>query len=316
MKLITGGAGFIGGNYLHYLYKKDPTDRVICVDSLTYASNYSYIKPLIDCGFVVFEQCNIADEYAISEVFKKYNPDQIVNFAAESHVDNSIFDFQPFVTTNILGTINLLQCARKNLKLKKFVHISTDEVFGSLELNDTNSFKETTAYKPNSPYSASKASSDHFVNVFRTTYELPTVITNCSNNYGPSQNKEKLIPKIIHNAINDINIPLYGDGLNIRDWLYVEDHCLGIDLVLQNGKIGESYNIGGGVELSNIDLIKMILKLLNKPESLIEYVDDRLGHDRKYSINCDKIQNELGYFPRYTLEQGITMTLEWNKNGI
>ena len=246
-------------------------------------------------------------------LFEKYQPQYVVNFAAESHVDNSINNYQPFIDTNILGTINLLACAREYGKLDKFIHISTDEVYGSLELDDDNSFTENTPYKPNSPYSASKASSDHFVRAFNVTYGLPTIITNCSNNYGPAQNAEKLIPKIIQNALNDKQIPIYGKGDNVRDWLYVQDHCKAINLVMKKGRIGETYNIGGGTEVSNLDLAKGILKILGKPESLISFVDDRLGHDKRYSINYDKIKNELGYTPDYDITKGLILTIEWIK---
>ncbi|NBP00465.1 MAG: dTDP-glucose 4,6-dehydratase [Proteobacteria bacterium] len=306
MILVTGGAGFIGGNYLH-----QTEEQIVCVDKLTYAANFDYIKPLIDNGKVIFEYADITDSKAIRDIYRKYKPKYIVNFAAESHVDNSIKNCLPFVDTNILGTINLLQNAMCLDMLEKFIHISTDEIYGSLELDSEDSFKETTQYSPNNPYSASKAASDHFVRAFHKTYDIPAIITNCSNNYGPGQNKEKFIPTIIRKAMKDYGVPVYGDGLNVRDWLYVEDHCRAINLVLEKGKIGEKYNIGGGTEVPNIELVKVILKHLNKPESLIEYVKDRPGHDRRYSINCDKIINELGYKPEYTLEQGIEKTLKW-----
>lgn len=315
MILTTGSAGFIGGNYLHHLYIENPHRQVVCVDSLTYASDYNYIKPLIDCGFILFRKVDISDKESILKLFTEFDPTHIVNFAAESHVDNSIKDYQPFIQTNIIGTINLLECSRTLTNLQKFVHISTDEVYGSLELDDENSFTENTPYKPNSPYSASKASSDHFVRAFNITYGLPTIITNCSNNYGPAQNKEKLIPKIINNALNDIEIPLYGNGDNVRDWLYVDDHCKAINLVLKKGRIGETYNIGGGTECSNLNLAKTILDIMNKPHSLISFVNDRLGHDKRYSINCNKIKNELGYIPSYNIMEGLRKTIDWIKNG-
>jgi dTDP-glucose 4,6-dehydratase len=314
MILTTGSAGFIGGNFLHHLYKEDSNRQVVCVDSFTYASNYDYIKPLVDCGFVIFRMEDIGSKEGITNIFSEFNIEYIVNFAAESHVDNSISNYQPFIQTNVLGTINLLECSLQLPNLKKFIHISTDEVYGSLELDDKNSFTENTPYKPNSPYSASKASSDHFVRAFNVTYGLPTVITNCSNNYGPSQNKEKLIPKIINNILSDNEIPIYGTGDNIRDWLYVDDHCKAINLVLKNGRIGETYNVGGGTEVSNLALAKSILGVMGKPESLITFVDDRLGHDKRYSINYDKIKNELGYYPDYTLEDGLKTTIEWITN--
>ena len=305
MILVTGGAGFIGGNYLW-----NTDDEIVCVDNLTYASNLNYIEPLIGSKRVIFYHADIKDSEAIKTIFNKFKPKHIVNFAAESHVDNSIKDCQPFVDTNILGTINLLEHSRNLDSLEKFIHISTDEVYGSLELDSADSFYETTQYQPNNPYSASKAASDHFVRAFHKTYDVPTIITNCSNNYGPGQNSEKFMPTIIKKAAKDQKIPVYGDGLNVRDWLFVKDHCYGINLVLEKGQIGEKYNIGGGTEIPNIELVKMILKTMNKPESLIEYVLDRLGHDRRYAINCDKI-SALGYKPKYTLEEGIQKTLEW-----
>lgn len=315
MIVTIGSAGFIGGNFLHHLYKENPHRQVICVDSLTYASNYNYIKPLIDCGFVLFRKCDITDKEGIKKIFTEFNPTKIINFAAESHVDNSIQNYQPFIQTNILGTINLLECCRNLSNLEKFIHISTDEVYGSLELYDENSFTENTPYRPNSPYSASKACSDHWVRAFNVTYGLPIIITNCSNNYGPAQNKEKLIPKIINNALNNIEIPIYGNGDNVRDWLYVDDHCKAINLVLKKGRIGETYNIGGGVETSNLNLAKTILDIMNKPHSLISFVNDRLGHDKRYSINCDKIKKELGYIPDYNIMEGLRKTIDWIKNG-
>jgi dTDP-glucose 4,6-dehydratase len=310
MILVTGGAGFIGGNYLwNTVWKID--DEIVCVDKLTYASNYDYIKPLVDNERISFEPADIKDEEYIKRIFDKYKPKHIINFAAESHVDNSINDYTPFVDTNILGTLNLLKHSMNLDSLEKFIHVSTDEVYGSLELDSDESFHELTQYQPNNPYSASKAASDHFVRAFHKTYGVPAIITNCSNNYGPGQHKEKFIPTIISKARRNHKIPVYGDGLNVRDWLFVHDHCDGINLVREKGKIGEKYNIGGGTEVSNIELVKMILNVMNKPESLIEYVTDRPGHDRRYSINCDKITKELGYKPNYTLEQGIQKTLPW-----
>jgi dTDP-glucose 4,6-dehydratase len=310
MILVTGGAGFIGGNYLwNTVWKID--DEIVCVDKLTYASNYDYIKPLVDNERISFEPADIKDEEYIKRIFDKYKPKHIINFAAESHVDNSINDYTPFVDTNILGTLNLLKHSMNLDSLEKFIHVSTDEVYGSLELDSDESFHELTQYQPNNPYSASKAASDHFVRAFHKTYGVPAIITNCSNNYGPGQHKEKFIPTIISKARKNHKIPVYGDGLNVRDWLFVHDHCNGINLVREKGKIGEKYNIGGGTEVSNIELVKMILNVMNKPESLIEYVTDRPGHDRRYSINCDKITKELGYKPNYTLEQGIQKTLPW-----
>lgn len=315
MILVTGGAGFIGGNYLHYLYKENVHRKVVVVDKLTYASNLEYIQPLIDKKFVIFHEEDIGHKAGIKELFNHYRPNHIVNFAAESHVDNSIENFKPFVETNISGTINLLECCRNLRYLNKFIHVSTDEVYGSLELDSQNKFTEETRYEPNSPYSASKAASDHFVNAWRVTYGVPTIITNCSNNYGPNQHVEKFIPKVISHALEDIAIPVYGTGDNVRDWLFVDDHCHAINLVLKNGKIGHKYNIGGGVELSNLELVKMILKMMGKPETLIKFVDDRLGHDKRYAIDYAKIEKELKYEPLYSIEEGLQKTIEWIKNG-
>lgn len=316
MILVTGGAGFIGANYLYKLYEQDPTQKVICVDALTYASNFNYIKPLIDKGFVHLEVKDISLDIYVDYLFKIFKPEYVVHFAAETHVDNSIKDFKPFVTSNIVGTINLLNAALSVPNFKKFVHVSTDEVFGSLDLDSEQSFRETSPIETNSPYSASKAASDNFVRAFYRTYGLPTVITNCSNNYGPNQHREKFIPTILNNALEDKPIPVYGNGLNVRDWLYVEDHCDALNLVLEKGVPGERYNIGGGVEVNNITLAKKILSLLGKDYSLIEFVTDRPGHDLRYSIDCTKIVNNLGYSARHTLEQGLEKTIEWYKNNV
>jgi len=308
MILVTGGAGFIGGNFLHYLKNNNLTDEVVCVDKLTYASNIKYIEPLIKSKFVKFEKCDIADS-KIKKIYKKYKPTKIINFAAESHVDNSIKNYEPFINTNIIGTINLMNHALNLDSLEKFIHVSTDEVYGSLNLKDKKSFNENTPYKPNNPYSASKASSDHFVNAFYKTYQLPMIITNCSNNFGPNQNKEKFIPTIITKALNKQKIPVYGDGLYVRDWLYVEDHCYGINLVLEKGKVGEKYNIGGGTELTNLKILDIILDKLNRSKDLIEFVQDRPGHDRRYSIDCSKIKKELGYDPKFSIVDGLDLTI-------
>lgn len=314
MILVTGGAGFIGANYLYKLYEQDPTQQVVCLDNLTYASNYAYIKPLVDSGFVIFEDHDITKPSLIDWAYDLYNPEYIVHFAAETHVDNSIENFYPFVHTNIHGTIALLNSARKLKNLKKFVHVSTDEVYGSLGLEDEQGFLETDAYETNSPYSASKAASDCFARAFYKTYDVPVVITNCSNNYGPNQHSEKLIPTIIRNAVAGNPVPIYGTGVNIRDWLYVEDHCRAINLVMAQGRPGERYNIGGGVEMNNVDLARTILDRLGKSHDLITYVEDRAGHDLRYSIDCAKIERELGYRPQYTLEQGLDRTIEWYLN--
>lgn len=315
MLLITGGAGFIGGNFIHYLhnYHSDVFKKVVCVDKLTYASNLDYIQPLIDSGFVTFIKHDIENHLMVNAL-KDYDFTHIINFSAETHVDQSIENPFKFMLTNEFGTFKLLEFARTLPHLKKFVHVSTDEVYGTLTDHDM-PFTEESSYLPNSPYSASKASSDHWVRAFHKTYGVPTIVTNCSNNYGPNQNKEKLIPKVIHNALNDLPIPVYGNGCNIRDWLFVEDHCYALYLVLTKGVVGEKYNIGGGVELSNNFIISSILELLNKPTSLIEYVKDRPGHDYRYSINYNKISQELGYLPRYELFEGLKKTIEWSKNG-
>jgi dTDP-glucose 4,6-dehydratase len=282
--LVTGAAGFIGSNFvLDWLDQSE--EDVVSLDLLTYAGNLENLSSLNDNPRHHFVQGNIGDRALVSGLLKKYQVRAIVNFAAESHVDNSIENFKPFVDTNISGTINLLECSRSLKNLKRFIHISTDEVYGSLELDSKDKFTENTKYLPNSPYSASKAASDHFVNAWRVTYGVPTIITNCSNNYGPSQHIEKFIPKVIAHALEDIAIPVYGTGDNVRDWLYVQDHCHAINLVLKNGKVGETYNIGGGTELSNLELVKKILKMMGKPETLIKFVDD--------------IKPEIEYFKEY-----------------
>jgi dTDP-glucose 4,6-dehydratase len=314
MILVTGGAGFIGSNYLISLCEQGHAGDIVCVDSLTYASNYKHIHSLVDSGVVQFEHKDIANKSDMCDVFNKYKPDAVVHFAAESHVDNSIKNYKPFIRTNILGTINLLELSLELPNLKKFVHVSTDEVYGSLGLDEDRSFTELSHYEPNSPYSASKAASDCFVRAFYKTYGLPAVVTHCSNNYGPNQNREKFIPKIINNAFHNKNIPVYGSGENIRDWLYVQDHCDGINLVLENGIPGEKYNIGGGVEVSNISLVTMILDMLHRPHSLIEFVEDRSGHDLRYSINCTKITDQLGYQPKFNLHTGLEKTISWYQN--
>ena len=275
--LVTGGAGFIGGNFIQHL-QKIVEEHVIVIDKLGYASNLNYIPDTSQ-----------------------------FHFAAESHVDNSILNCKPFVESNIIGTINLLNASR-NIDIEKFHHISTDEVFGSIS---EGSFTEKSLYDPKNPYSASKAASDHFVNAFHNTYGLPTVITNCSNNYGPRQYREKLIPQTIINLLNNKNVPVYGDGLQIRDWLYVQDHCEALIEVWKYGKIGQRYNIGGQCEIKNIDLVKKIINLLGKDESMIKYVNDRLGHDRRYSTDISKITTELNWKPRFDIENGLGRTIQW-----
>lgn len=310
--MITGGAGFIGGNHIHYLNKLSTQYEIVCVDAITKISNIQYIQPLIDSFRVILEYGNIADDIRMPFLIKKHDPDYIIHFAAETHVDKSIKDSSMFCISNVMGTANLLDAVLKNsTKLKKFIHISTDEVYGSLDLDHNAKFHEKSQYKPNNPYAASKAASDHFVRAYNKTFDIPTIITHCSNNYGPGQDITKLIPKIIHNAKNNIPIPLYGDGLNVRDWLHVEDHCRAIHLVMTDGEIGEVYDIGGGKEVSNIDLVKIILKHMNKNEDLIHYIPDRLGHDRRYAISFDKINSKLGYWPMINFDSGILDTIDW-----
>lgn len=319
MIFVTGGAGFIGSNFVHFLTEKTD-EEIVIIDKMTYASDMANLIPLrfnldgIDGAHEkhTLERVDLSDYDAVTELFKKYKPSSVFHFAAESHVDNSIKDVKPFVYTNVLGTTNLLQCSN-DYQVEMFHHISTDEVYGSLGYDDL-SFTEDTPYDPQNPYSASKAASDHFVMAFHNTYGLPIKLTNCSNNYGPRQNVEKLIPKTITNILKGNKIPVYGRGENVRDWIYVEDHCEAIYEVFERGGIGEKYNIGGECEVKNIDLIKTLLNLLNASEDLIEYVQDRPGHDLRYSIDNAKIQKELGWSPKYTLEKGLEKTIEWYKN--
>ena len=306
MIFITGAAGFIGSNFAHYLAQKG-FDDIVILDNLTYAGD---LENLYDLEFPVVK-VDISNEYLLAQVFKKYKPRFIFHFAAESHVDNSINDVYPFVDTNIIGTINLLNLSLK-YDVEKFHHISTDEVYGALGYDDP-PFTETTPYDPQNPYSASKAASDHFVTAFYNTYGLPVVITNCSNNYGPRQHREKLIPKTITNIMEGKKIPVYGQGQNIRDWIYVEDHCRAILDVWYGGAIGEKYNIGGECEVKNIDLVKTIIKVMGASEDLIEYVDDRPGHDLRYAIDNAKIKKALNFRPQHTLEEGLAKTIIWYK---
>ncbi len=308
--LVTGGAGFIGSNFILYWLKKYPQDYIINLDLLTYAGNLENLKSVEANPNYQFVRGDICDR-GIVETLVEENPDVIVHFAAESHVDRSIKDSGVFVKTNVLGTQVLLETARK--KNIRFHHISTDEVFGSLEINDGKKFEETTPYDPRSPYSSSKASSDHLVRAYFHTYGLPITITNCSNNYGPYQFPEKLIPFFIANLMDDKKVPLYGKGLNVRDWLYVEDHAKAIDAVIQKGRIGETYCVGGDSEKANIEIAKLLLKEFNKDESYIEYVEDRKGHDLRYAINANKIKNELGWKPEVTFEEGMKLTIDWYK---
>ena len=299
--LVTGGAGFIGSHLLENLVNYYD-DEVVCIDALTYASDKDNIP-----SKVLLYPYDISNKDEVSEVFAAYKPNYVFHLAAESHVDNSIEDCSPFIQSNIIGTVNLLN-ASLEYGVEKFMHISTDEVYGSIE---DGSFTEDTIYNPRNPYSASKASSDHFVMAYHTTYGLPVVITNCSNNYGPRQYKEKMIPQTIKNLISGNKIPVYGTGEQIRDWLYVQDHCEALIKVWKDGNVGEKYNIGGECEIRNIDLVKMIIDIMNKDESMIEFVDDRPGHDFRYSTDISKIKNTLGWSPKFTLEQGLEKTIEW-----
>lgn len=308
--LVTGGAGFIGSNFVIYLLNKYPDYKIVNVDALTYAGNLENLTDIQDNPNYRFVRADIADVQAMEQLFSE-GVDVVVNFAAESHVDRSILEPEIFVKTNVLGTQVLLDAAKKH-GVTKFVQVSTDEVYGTL--GETGLFSETTPLTPNSPYSASKAGGDLLVRAYHETFGLPVNITRCSNNYGPYQFPEKLIPLMIANALNDMQLPIYGDGLNIRDWLYVEDHCSAIDLVIHKGSNGEIYNVGGNNERTNIHIVRTILEQLGKPESLIKYVEDRLGHDRRYGIDATKITAELGWKPKHTFETGIEETISWYLN--
>jgi dTDP-glucose 4,6-dehydratase len=306
--LITGGAGFIGSNFIHYLFEKYPDAQVINLDKLTYAGNLENLKDLENNSRYKFVQGDIADPKIVNQLVAQV--DVIVNFAAESHVDRSILGPEEFVRTNILGTFTLLEAARKNGN-KRFHHVSTDEVYGSLPLDSKDKFTETTKYDPSSPYSASKAASDHLVLAYHKTYGLPVTISNCSNNYGSYQFPEKLIPLAITNLLENKKVPVYGDGLNVRDWIHVGEHCLGIDLILQQGKLGEIYLLGVNGERSNLEVVKLLLKVLGKDDSQIEFVKDRLGHDRRYAIDSSKAEKDLGFKKLYDFETGLAETVAW-----
>ncbi len=329
--LVTGGAGFIGSNYIHYMLRKyGDAIKIINVDALTYAGNLENLKDIEDRDNYVFVKADITDKAAIAAIFAENDIDRVVHFAAESHVDRSIKNPEVFVQTNVLGTAVMLNCAKDAWELedgsfregKKFLHVSTDEVYGSLE-NEGEYFYETTPYDPHSPYSASKASSDMLVKAYMDTYRFPANITNCSNNYGPYQFPEKLIPLIINNALQGRKLPVYGDGKNVRDWLYVEDHAKAIDMVQEQGRLFETYNIGGHNEKQNIEIIEIIIETLQeqladddprKPlvsKDLITYVADRKGHDRRYAIAPDKIKAEIGWEPETMFKEGIKKTIKW-----
>ncbi len=307
--MITGGAGFIGSNFVHYWSKNHPEDLIVNYDKLTYAGNLENLKTLDGKTNYTFIKGDICDQQAVDKAMQGI--DMVVHFAAETHVDRSINDPMPFVKTNFEGTARLLDAAMRH-NVKRFHHISTDEVFGALSLDDKEVFNEHTAYNPRSPYAASKAASDHLVRAYYTTYKLPVTITNCSNNYGPYMYPEKLIPLAITNLLENKKVPVYGDGLYVRDWLYVEDHCRAIDVILNKGKIGETYFVGGLTEdIPNIQVIKKILKIMGKDESYIEYIKDRPGHDRRYAVDWSKINRELGWKPQYSFDEALESTVKW-----
>lgn len=308
--LVTGGAGFIGSNFIHQYLKNHPDDSIINLDLLTYAGNLENLADLATNSKYSFVQGDICDSELVDELVKQV--DIIVHFAAETHVDRSITGPGAFVRTNVLGTYTLLEAARKNGN-KRFHHVSTDEVFGALKPNDPK-FNENTLYDPRSPYSASKASSDHLVRAYWHTYHLPITISNCTNNYGSYQYPEKLIPLFITNLLQNKKVPVYGQGLNIRDWIYVDDHNLGIEAILQSGKLGETYCLGGENELTNLEITKLILQAFNKTETEIEYVADRLGHDFRYAMDITKAKLELGWQPQADFKTGLQKTIDWYKN--
>lgn len=312
--LITGGAGFIGGNFVHFMLNKYPDYDIINLDLLTYAGNLETLKDIQDKPNYKFYKGDIANRKFIFDLFEKEQFDIVVNFAAESHVDRSITNPSIFVQTNVLGTQTLLDAA-KEYNVKRYHQISTDEVYGDLPLDRKDLFfTEETPLHTSSPYSSSKASADLFVLAYHRTYGLPVTISRCSNNYGPYHFPEKLIPLIISRGLNDKSVPVYGKGENVRDWLHVEDHCSAIDLIIHKGKVGEIYNIGGHNERTNLEVVKTVLNQMNKPETLIDYVTDRPGHDRRYAINPEKIEKELGWKPNYSFDTGIKQTIEWYLN--
>jgi len=321
--LVTGGAGFIGANFVHYMLNKYQDIRILNLDKLTYAGNLENLKAIENNKNYIFVQGDICDKELVEKLFVENDIDYVVNFAAESHVDRSIKEPEIFVKTNVLGTVNLLNIAKNSWEIegrfkegKKFMQVSTDEVYGSL--SDTGFFLESTPLDPHSPYSASKTGSDLMVKAYFDTYKMPVNTTRCSNNYGPYQFPEKLIPLLINNSLNHKNLPVYGDGMNIRDWLYVEDHCKAIDMVINNGRVGEIYNVGGHNERTNMQIVKTVINYLNEnvdkeiTEKLITYVEDRKGHDKRYGIDPAKIKEELGWHPETTFEVGIKKTIKWN----
>lgn len=310
--LVTGGAGFIGGNFLHIMVKKYPNDEYVCIDALTYAGNMETLEPILKEKNFKFVHENICNREAVYKLFEEEHFDYVINFAAESHVDRSIENPEIFLKTNILGTQVLLDACRK-YGIKRYHQVSTDEVYGDLPLDRPDLFfKEDTPIHTSSPYSASKASADLLVLAYHRTYGLPVTISRCSNNYGPYHFPEKLIPLMIQKALRSEPLPVYGNGANVRDWLYVGDHCNAIDLIVRNGRDGEVYNIGGHNERTNLEVVKTILKALGKPESLITYVKDRPGHDLRYAMDPTKIEKELGWKPEYNFDTGIQVTIKWN----
>lgn len=312
--LITGGAGFIGTNFLYYQIEKHPDREIVCLDALTYAGNINNVRSLIDDGRIEFVKGDITDRNQVFDLFSENKFDAVVHFAAESHVDKSIEDPGIFLQTNIIGTQILLDASRK-FKVERYHQVSTDEVYGDLPLDRPDLlFTEQSHIRPSSPYSASKASADLLVQAYHRTYGAPTTISRCSNNYGPFQFPEKLIPRMILLALQNLRLPVYGDGKNIRDWLHVRDHCSAIDLILTEGRIGDVYNIGGNCEKRNIDVVKIILERLNRKQELIEFVKDRPGHDLRYAIDSSKLFSELNWQPSYTFEDGIEETISWYLN--
>ena len=309
--IVTGGAGFIGSNFVFHMLKAHPDYRIICLDKLTYAGNLSTLEPVMSNPNFRFVKADICDKEAVDKLFEEEKPDIVVNFAAESHVDRSIENPQIFLETNIIGTSVLMDASRKH-GVKRYHQVSTDEVYGDLPLDRPDLFfTEQTPIHTSSPYSSSKAGADLLVLAYHRTYGLPVTLSRCSNNYGPYHFPEKLIPLMIIRALHDESLPVYGDGLNVRDWLYVEDHCKAIDLIIHNGKVGEVYNVGGHNEMANIDIVKLILKELGKSEDLITYVTDRAGHDRRYAIDPTKIHNDLGWLPETKFADGIVKTIKW-----
>ncbi len=307
--LVTGGAGFIGSNFIHYWFSNHPRDEIVNIDKLTYAANLSNLTGTEKFNYS-FVKGDIADESTVDNIVK--DVDAIINFAAESHVDNSILSSKAFIHSNIVGVHTLLDAAKKYEK--RFHQVSTDEVYGSLSLRSKKRFSEKSPYAPRNPYAATKAAADHLVRAYYNTYKMKVTISNCSNNFGLRQHTEKLIPKTITNALNNKDIPVYASGMQVRDWIYVDDHCSALESILTKGVPGETYLVGADQEKHNIDVIKMILELLGKPETLIKHVTDRLGHDVRYAIDPTKIRNELGWSPKYTFEEGLRKTVEWYKS--